>query len=208
MRQILFGLAVAMLIAGPVESIAAPMIANPSFEDPGHSDSNPFIVLSSGSTFVTGWTVGGSGVDYFKGALYASDGDYSINYIRGPGEGGSIFTTISGLTAGVEYKLSFDVIQSELVAGTALTATVDSTIQTYINAVANVFEQKELVFTAGGMTALLTFAGPTSGAIDAAYAHLDNVSIMAFESVPEPATLAMFGLGLAGLGWMRRRRAA
>ncbi len=26
--------------------------------------------------------------------------------------------------------------------------------------------------------------------------------------VPEPATLGIFGVGLAGLGWMRRRRKA
>jgi len=38
---------------------------------------------------------------------------------------------------------------------------------------------------------------------------MDNV-VVSFGSseVPEPGTIAIFGLGLAGLCWMRRRRAA
>ncbi len=209
MRHILIASALAVLIAGSFEAAAAPMITNPSFEDPGHSDANDFIVRLNGSTFVTGWTVGGAGVDYFRGAVFASDGNYSINYVRGPNQGGSIFTTITGLTLGVTYKVSFDLIQSELSAGTALTASVDATMQTFINAAVSVYEQKDLLFVAGGTTALLTFAGPTTGAVDAAFAHIDNVSIAEVSSsVPEPGTLALFGLGLAGLGFARRRKAA
>jgi hypothetical protein len=35
-------------------------------------------------------------------------------------------------------------------------------------------------------------------------ALIDNVSV---KQVPEPATLSLFGAGLAGLGWLRRRKA-
>ena len=39
-------------------------------------------------------------------------------------------------------------------------------------------------------------------------AGVDNVVVEAVVHVPEPGTLALFGLGLAGLGFARRRKAA
>ena len=38
------------------------------------------------------------------------------------------------------------------------------------------------------------------------YLLIDNLSLNATASVPEPGTFALFGLGLAGIGLMRRRR--
>jgi hypothetical protein len=169
----------AVFLGSSVKVAAAPTIPNPSFEVPGHTDSNPFIILPSGSTYITGWTVGGAGVDYFRAdgnPLFAADGLYSVNYVRGPG-GGSLSTIISGLVAGTEYDLSFDVIQRDLGAGTALTVMVDSTSQTYINTASDVWQRQHLLFIAGGSTASLTFAGPATGALDSAFAHVDNVAI-------------------------------
>jgi PEP-CTERM motif len=36
---------------------------------------------------------------------------------------------------------------------------------------------------------------------------IDNLAVVAVEPVPEPATLTLFGTGIAGLALLRRRRA-
>src|SRR6186713_1816406 len=90
-------------------------IPNPSFELPGFKDPNAFIILGPGSTFITDWTVGAAGLDYFHAK--ASDGMYFVDLVRGPGEGGSVTTTISGLTSGNTYQVTFDTNLGTLLPG-------------------------------------------------------------------------------------------
>lgn len=49
-------------------------------------------------------------------------------------------------------------------------------------------------------------AGPVTTFVPALPIALDNLRFNAPESIPEPTTLALFALGLAGLGLARRRR--
>ena len=58
----------------------------------------------------------------------------------------------------------------------------------------------DLLFTIDTTTAAATFIGNTSAGI--------NAIAFAPSIVPEPTTLAIFGIGLVGLAGMRRRRKA
>ncbi len=50
--------------------------------------------------------------------------------------------------------------------------------------------------------------GPTTVTGTVVTYYFDNLSIGLTTTVPEPATLSLLGLGLAGVGFMRRRRAS
>ena len=63
---------------------------------------------------------------------------------------------------------------------------------------------QNFMVTASGLNTSLEFRA--TGTSDSLGGYLDAVILTA--KIPEPATLALFGLGLAGLGLMRRRRAA
>ena len=182
---------------------AAPVITNGSFESLGFAAPTGFIILPVGSTAVSGWSIGGAaGVDYFKVATVVSDGLYSIDLVRGPGQGGVISTTATGLSAGALYELTFDIDQILINPGTTITVMAGAASGSFLNATPGVYHTYSLDFVATGPTAPISFAGPATGAIDAGV-FVDNVRIAA---VPEPATLVLLGFGLAGLGFSRRKQ--
>jgi len=84
--------------------------------------------------------------------------------------------------------------------GLSLLGTV--TIGPFANSVANGFAGWE---DAGGISRLQIIE--TSGENNRV-GGLDNIRFENVNAVPEPGTLALFGLGLAGLGVARRRKAA
>jgi len=187
-------------------------VPNPSFEMPGFPDANPFIILPSGSGFITGWTVGGAGLDYFKSppaGAPASDGFYFVDLVRGPGQGGSISTTATGLTLGNFYNLTFDIQQGAIEPGTVITAMADSSTAPFLNTTPNVWATHSLMFLATASTVPISFSGPSIGGDDVDV-FVDNVRIESILSVPEPGGIAV---GILAIGYLaithrvRRRQA-
>jgi hypothetical protein len=70
------------------------------------------------------------------------------------------------------------------------------------------FLSRSHTWSGGSYTTYLNALGDTGGAVDpGSMAPTDNFFGATFTVVPEPGTLALFGLGIAGLAVARRRKA-
>jgi choice-of-anchor C domain-containing protein len=186
----------------PASSQAA-VFTNGSFEQ-GTFGGASFEVVSAGSSAISGWTVGGSSVDWIGSYWNPQDGNRSID-LSGNGNGSlsQTFDTISGQT----YQVTF------YVAGNP---DGGPTIKTFDRGVDVLFSDSfnnagfglntmgwtlhSFDFIASGPTSTLSFVSTTGTAYGAA---LDNVSVTA---VPEASTWAMMILGFLGLGFFGYRK--
>lgn len=196
----------AAALALPSAGHAATFI-NGSFEDASISPGG-YATLTTGSTVIDGWTVGGS-IDYIGSYWVAADGNRSIDLSgSAPGSISQTFDTDIGQTYLVQFMMSGNP------AGAPTTKTLDVTVnatgaESYtFNIGANSLSdmqwvQQSYTFTATQSTTTLAFTSINSG--DYFGPALDKVSVTA---VPEPASWAMMIGGFAFAGAFMRRRAA
>ena len=206
MRKLLLLAAVAAMVPASAQAVS---IVNGSFEMATVNPGGGFVTLGNGDASITGWIVGGLGIDYIGGYWQPADGKRSID-LSGNNKG-SISQLLSGLTVGKEYTVNFSLAGNPDGGSASKLAVVSdggSQADGYFfvqagNTKPNMgWTREQFKFIATGTTANLTFSATKFDAFGPA---LDNVSL---GGVPEPSTWALMivGFGVVG-GAMRRRNA-
>ena len=192
-----------LLAIGTVAN-AAPF-TNGSFETGPAAGS--FLALGSGNTSITGWTVGGGGIDYIGTYWQAEEGTRNLDLSRtNAGSISQTFDTILNQIYSVNFWLAGNptggpAIKTLRVSapGTQQEYTFDTTGRTRT---AMGWVEHEFLFTAASTSTTLTFASLNSTAYGPT---LDNVSVTPQQTiVPEPGTWMLLGGGLIALGLRRK----
>lgn len=202
-------LAIVMMVASAGAARASTLIIDGGFE--GGADPGTFSTYGTGSLSLPGWTILSGSVDHIGTYWQPSEGSRSLDLSgNAPGAISQTFNT----TIGQKYVVSFDLAGNPDEKETGVVKTIGTSIVTGLSTFASTFTfdvtntskanmgwtAVSYSFIAEATSATLFFQSLTNTAYGPA---LDNIAVAA---VPLPASLPLFGAGLAGLAVMARRQ--
>jgi hypothetical protein len=163
---------------------------------------------------LTGWTMTGVGTVahpvYFGGGTAAANGAFMAVFNQGDQPGNAVLSQSFGTVAGHTYHVTFDYGTNN---GTtqqinAVVAAADHSVlsNALYGAPGPQLKGFSFDFTAADALSTLQFKDRSSNWTISTDGLLDNVVVTDTNPVPEPASVALLTLGLAGIGALRRRQ--
>ncbi len=222
MKTRILGLVAFGLLATLATEVKANFILNGDFSNPNVPASAFVTTFNVGSTGISSWTVisgttnpGQGTVDLLASSFVAAPNGGQTVDLDGFSAGG-ISQTVTGLTVGTSYGLTFYYTNNFYGASaSALVSVVNSNATPGIDGSLSIshsgatmaapgFVATTLYFTASTSIETVTFQS-TDPATDASGIFISNVSL---NTVPEPSSIAMVGMaGMIGVGaFVRRKR--